>query len=61
MLSAFPVAVVLAWDFATLAVAFVIGGLRWHITPALPFWIAGTIGLTGVVVFAATVEERYAG
>jgi MFS family permease len=102
----FPVAVVLARDFATLVAAFVVGGLRevgeparkalivdlsvpslrarsiglyylirsltiapaafiggllWEITPALPFWMAGLIGLIGVVVFAVTVEERYAG
>lgn len=103
--AAFPVAVVLARDFATLVLAFVVGGLReigeparkamivdlvrpslrarsvglyylirsvaiapaafiggvlWSVTPALPFWMAGAIGLVGVVVFAATVEERYA-
>jgi MFS family permease len=102
----FPVAVVLARDFATLVVAFVVGGLReigeparkalivdlsapslrarsiglyylirslaiapaafiggllWEVTPALPFWMAGLIGLVGVLVFAVTVEERYAG
>ena len=102
----FPVAVVLARDFATLIAAFVVGGLReigeparkalivdlvapslrarsiglyylirsltiapaafiggllWEVRPALPFWIAGLIGLVGVVVFALTVEERYAG
>jgi hypothetical protein len=45
----------------TLASTAFIGGLLWHITPALPFWIAGAIGLTGVVVFAATVEEQCAG
>ncbi len=101
----FPVAVVLARDFATLVAAFVVGGLReigepsrkalivdlaapslrarsvglyylirsltitpaafiggllWEVTPALPFWMAGLIGLVGVVVFAMTVEERYA-
>jgi MFS family permease len=102
----FPVAVVLARDFATLVAAFVVGGLRevgeparkalivdlaepalrarsiglyylirslaiapaafiggllWRVTPALPFWAAGAIGLIGVAVFAVTVEERYAG
>jgi MFS family permease len=102
----FPVAVVLARDFATLVAAFVVGGLReigeparkalivdlaapslrarsiglyylirslaiapaafmggllWEVTPALPFWTAGLIGLVGVLVFAVTVEERYAG
>ncbi len=102
----FPVAVVLARDFATLVAAFVVGGLReigeparkalivdlsapslrarsiglyylirslaiapaafiggllWEVTPALPFWMAGLIGLVGVLVFAVTVEERYAG
>jgi MFS family permease len=101
--AAFPVAVVLAHDFATLVVAFIVGGLRevgeparkalivdlvqpsvrarsiglyylvrsvaiapaavvggllWEITPALTFWVAGAIGLIGVVVFAATVHER---
>jgi len=101
--AAFPVAVVLAHDFATLVVAFVVGGLReigeparkalivdlvqpsvrarsiglyylvrsvaiapaavvggllWEITPALTFWVAGAVGLVGVVVFAATVNER---
>lgn len=103
--AAFPVAVVLAHDFASLVVAFVIGGLRelgeparkamivdlvqpllrarsiglyyllrsvaiapaafvggilWNVTPALPFWIAGGTGLVGVIVFAVSVEERYA-
>jgi MFS family permease len=102
----FPVAVVLARDFATLTVAFVLGGLRevgeparkalivdlvqptvrarsiglyylvrslaiapaafiggllWRVTPTLPFWVAGAIGLVGVAVFTATVEERDAG
>src|SRR6267143_220411 len=102
----FPVAVVLAHDFATLVAAFVVGGLRevgeparkalivdlaapslrarsiglyylirsltiapaafiggllWEVTPTLPFWMAGLIGFVGVVVFALTVDERYAG
>jgi MFS family permease len=103
--AAFPVAVVLARDFAGLIAAFVIGGLReigeparkamivdlvrpslrgrsiglyylvrsvtiapaafvggvlWNVAPVLPFWMAGAIGLVGVVLFAATVDERYA-
>src|SRR5439155_22505453 len=103
--AAFPIAVVLAHDFATLVAAFVVGGLRevgeparkamivdlvrpslrarsiglyylirsvtiapaafiggvlWKVSPGLPFWLAGAIGLIGVAVFAATVEERYA-
>jgi MFS family permease len=40
--------------------AAVIGGLLWKITPAAPFVIAGIIGILGTIVFAATVEERYA-
>jgi MFS family permease len=44
----------------TVAPAAFIGGLLWNVTPALPFWMAGVIGVLGVVVFAATVEERYA-
>jgi MFS family permease len=103
--AAFPVAVVLARDFPTLLLAFVVGGLRevgeparkamildlvlpsvrarsvglyylirsvaiapaafiggllWNITPSVPFWMAGVVGLMGVIVFAATVDERYA-
>ncbi len=42
----------------TIAPAAFIGGLLWRETPALPFWMAGAIGVVGVVVFAATVEER---
>lgn len=37
-----------------------IGGLLWNVAPALPFMIAGAIGLTGAAVFAMTVDERYA-
>jgi MFS family permease len=43
-----------------IAPAAFIGSLLWSVTPALPFWTAGVIGIVGVVVFAATVEERYA-
>ena len=101
----FPLAVVLASNFAWLVVAFVIGGLReigepsrkamivdfaradlrarsvglyylvrslsitpaaaiggllWKLGPQVPFVTAAVIGLIGTVVFALTVEERYA-
>ncbi|HEY0376742.1 MAG TPA: MFS transporter [Pyrinomonadaceae bacterium] len=36
------------------------GGLLWAISPRAPFITAGVIGLIGTIVFAATVEERYA-
>jgi MFS family permease len=102
----FPIAVVLAHSFASLALAFVVGGLReigepsrkalivdlarpelrarsvglyylvrslaiapaafvggllWKVAPSIPFLVAGIIGGIGVLVFARTVEERYAG
>ena len=41
--------------------AAAIGGLLWSITPAVPFIVATVIGLAGTLVFAVTVEERYAG
>jgi MFS family permease len=37
-----------------------IGGLLWQITPAVPFLVAGVIGVIGTVVFAVTVQEQYA-
>src|SRR5215471_98961 len=40
--------------------AAAIGGLLWKIAPEVPFLTAGVIGLIGTVVFAVTVEERYA-
>ena len=40
--------------------AAAIGGLLWKVSPQVPFVAAGLIGLIGTVVFAATVEERYA-
>jgi hypothetical protein len=40
--------------------AAAIGGLLWGIHPQVPFITAGVIGLVGTIVFAATVEERYA-
>jgi len=44
----------------TIAPAAFVGGLLWSIAPALPFWVAGGIGLAGVAVFAATVDAREA-
>ena len=43
------------------APAAFIGGLLWKIRPDLPFYVAGAIGLVGVLVFVRTVDERYAG
>ncbi|HLA10588.1 MAG TPA: MFS transporter [Pyrinomonadaceae bacterium] len=40
--------------------AAALGGLLWNVAPKVPFVCAGIIGLVGTVVFAATVEERYA-
>jgi len=40
--------------------AAAIGGLLWKLTPQLPFITAGIIGIAGTIVFALTVEERYA-
>jgi MFS family permease len=40
--------------------AAVIGGMLWKLAPEVPFMVAGVIGLIGTIVFALTVEERYA-
>jgi MFS family permease len=40
--------------------AAAIGGLLWKVKPEVPFITAGIIGVLGTLVFAATVEERYA-
>ena len=37
-----------------------IGGILWKFAPETPFVTAGVIGLIGTIVFALTVEERYA-
>jgi MFS family permease len=41
--------------------ASAIGGLLWKIRPQIPFFAAGVIGIVGTLLFAATVEEKYAG
>jgi len=40
--------------------AAAIGGVLWNLSPQTPFVTAGIIGVVGTIVFAATVEERYA-
>ena len=37
-----------------------VGGLLWHVSPTVPFVMAGVMGAIGTVVFALTVDERYA-
>jgi len=44
----------------TITPAAALGGLLWKFEPQAPFIIAGIIGVIGTLVFAATVEERYA-
>jgi MFS family permease len=44
-----------------IAPAASLGGLLWTLSPSTPFLVAGLIGMVGTLVFAATVEERYAG
>lgn len=44
----------------TITPAAAIGGLLWAIMPEVPFIAAGVVGMIGVIVFAMTVEERYA-
>lgn len=40
--------------------AAALGGLLWKLSPQAPFLTAGAVGLVGTLVFAATVEEKYA-
>ncbi|HWW77723.1 MAG TPA: MFS transporter [Pyrinomonadaceae bacterium] len=44
----------------TITPSAAVGGLLWKMAPEVPFYTAGVIGLVGTIVFAATVEERYA-
>lgn len=44
----------------TITPAAAIGGLLWAIMPGGPFIAAGAFGMMGVIVFAMTVEEKYA-
>ena len=45
----------------TITPAAAIGGLLWQVGPQVPFFTAGLVGIFGAIVFALTVEERYAG
>jgi MFS family permease len=44
----------------TITPSAAVGGLLWNVAPSVPFITAGVIGLVGTIIFAATVEERYA-
>ncbi len=44
----------------TITPSAAIGGLLWKLEPEVPFVTAGIIGIIGTIVFAATVEERFA-
>ena len=44
----------------TITPSAAIGGLLWKIAPPVPFVAAAAMGVVGTIVFAATVEERYA-
>jgi MFS family permease len=45
----------------TITPAAAIGGFLWRYSPSAPFVTAGLVGFIGVLVFALTVDERYAG
>jgi MFS family permease len=45
---------------SAIAPAAFVGGLLWTLAPSVPFVAAGAVGLAGTVLFALTVEERYA-
>jgi hypothetical protein len=40
--------------------AAALGGLLWNVDPRTPFVAAAAMGAIGTLVFAATVEERFA-
>ena len=43
-----------------IAPAATVGGVLWNVSPALPFLMAGAIGLIGTALVAVTLEERHA-
>jgi MFS family permease len=44
-----------------IAPAATVGGLLWQVSPTLPFYMAGAVGLVGALLFTLTVDERHAG
>jgi len=44
----------------TITPAAAVGGLLWKIAPQTPFVLAFLIGIAGTIIFALTVEEKYA-
>ena len=40
-----------------IAPAAFVGGLLWRVSPELPFFIAGSVGIAGVATFVTTVED----
>jgi MFS family permease len=44
-----------------IAPAGFIGGVLWRVSPAIPFYVAGAIGLVGTIIFSATVAKEHAG
>jgi hypothetical protein len=44
-----------------IAPAAFIGGLLWKVSPSMPFYVASSIGMIGVLVFWVTVHEGDAG
>ncbi|HEY9515689.1 MAG TPA: MFS transporter, partial [Gemmatimonadaceae bacterium] len=44
-----------------IAPAAFVGGLLWQSSPALPFYIAATLGVLGTLVFVRTVDAEHAG
>jgi MFS family permease len=44
-----------------IAPAAFLGGLLWRISPMIPFYVAGAIGLVGTLIFALTIDAESAG
>ena len=44
-----------------IAPAGFLGGVLWRVSPHIPFYVAGAVGLIGTAIFAATVRREHAG